>query len=154
MSIRSVIQIASNLYPQHNIVNIFGNWLHGVDHSFRIIIMVRDFAIIWSLWLWINDKIFNDKNVTCSLSTGVQHYFMHSRLYNVWRIVIYLWRWIHSWRTWLEIFLPMDEVFGLVLHYLGKFTVLITYIGTFFVLLFLDLSGRVHINYAEAGCNI
>ena len=33
-SIWSIIQIDSTLYPPRSIVNIFGNWLDGVDHRF------------------------------------------------------------------------------------------------------------------------
>jgi hypothetical protein len=64
-SIWSIIQVASGLYPPHSVANIFGNWLHGIDHKFRILLRVGAIAIIWSLWLCRNDKVFNDKN--CSL---------------------------------------------------------------------------------------
>ena len=63
-SIWSTIQIASNLYPPRSVANIFGNWLHGIDHRFRTIIRVGAIAVIWSLWLCRNDKVFNDKNVS------------------------------------------------------------------------------------------
>ena len=48
-SIWSTIQIASIFYPLHCIANIFGNWLHDIDHKFRIIIRVGAIAIMWSL---------------------------------------------------------------------------------------------------------
>lgn len=57
-SIWSCIQVASDLYPPTSVANIFGNWLHDIDHRFRTL-------IVWSLWLCRNDKVFNDKN--CSL---------------------------------------------------------------------------------------
>ena len=63
-SIWSTIQIASNLYPPKSVVNIFGNWLYGIDHKYRTIIRVGAIAVIWSLWLCRNDKIFNDKNAS------------------------------------------------------------------------------------------
>ena len=56
--------MASNLYPSKLVTNIFGNWLHGIDHKFRTIIRVGAIAIVWSFWLCRNDKVFNDKNVS------------------------------------------------------------------------------------------
>ena len=61
-SIWSIIQIGSTLYPPRSIANIFGNWLNGVDRRFKLLIRVGALAIIWSLWLCRNDKVFNDKN--------------------------------------------------------------------------------------------
>ena len=62
-SIWSTIQVASNLYPPRSVANIFGNWLHGIDDKFRTVIRVGAIAVLWSLWLSRNDKVFNDKNV-------------------------------------------------------------------------------------------
>jgi hypothetical protein len=64
-SIWSIIQVTSKLYPPTSVTNIFENWLHGIDLRFRTFIRVRVLAIVWSLWLCRNDKVFNDKN--CSL---------------------------------------------------------------------------------------
>ena len=50
-SIWSAIQIGSTLYPPRSVVNIFGNWLNGVDPRFKLLIMVGAIAVIWSLWL-------------------------------------------------------------------------------------------------------
>jgi hypothetical protein len=61
-SIWSIIQIGSTLYPPRSVANIFGNWLNGVEHRFKILIRVGALAIIWSLWLCRNDKVFNDSN--------------------------------------------------------------------------------------------
>jgi hypothetical protein len=61
-SIWSIIQVASNLYPLTSVANIFGNWLHGIDLMFRTLIRVGALAVVWSLWLCRNDKIFIDKN--------------------------------------------------------------------------------------------
>jgi len=61
-SICSVIQVASSLYPPRSVANIFGNWLHGIDNRFRVLIRVGALAIIWSLWLCRNDNVFNDIN--------------------------------------------------------------------------------------------
>jgi len=63
-SIWSSIQIASNLYSPKSVANVFGNWLHGIDKKLRTIIRVGAIAVIWSLWLSRNDKVFNDKSVS------------------------------------------------------------------------------------------
>src|SRR5664279_2284930 len=60
-SIWSIIQIGSTLYPPRSIANIFGNWMNGVDHRFKRLIRVAALAVIWSLWLCRNEKVFNDK---------------------------------------------------------------------------------------------
>jgi hypothetical protein len=64
-SIWSIIQVASNLYLPTSVANIFGHWLHHIDLRFRTLIRVGALAVIWSLLLCRNDKVFNDKN--CSL---------------------------------------------------------------------------------------
>ena len=64
-SIWSAIQMASNLYQPTSVANIFGNWLNGIDNKLRTILRVGALAVIWSLWLCRNDKIFSDKNFTC-----------------------------------------------------------------------------------------
>ena len=63
-SIWSSIQIASNLYPPKSVANVFGNWLHGIDKKLWTVIRVGAIAIIWTLWLSKNDKVFDDKNVS------------------------------------------------------------------------------------------
>ena len=65
ISIWSIIQIGSTIYPPTSIANIFGNLLNGVDNRFKQLIRVAAVAVIWSLWLCRNDNVFNDKN--CSL---------------------------------------------------------------------------------------
>jgi hypothetical protein len=61
-SIWSIIQIGSSLYPPTSVANIYGNWLNGVDNRLKLLIRVGAIAVIWSLWLCRNDKVFNDKN--------------------------------------------------------------------------------------------
>jgi hypothetical protein len=61
-SIWSIIQIGSTLYPPRSIANIFGNWLNGVDARYKTLIRVGAIAVVWSLWLCRNDKVFNDKS--------------------------------------------------------------------------------------------
>jgi hypothetical protein len=60
-SIWPIIQVASNLYPPHSVAKIFGNWLYSIDNRFRTLIKVGALAVIWSLWLCRNDKVFNGK---------------------------------------------------------------------------------------------
>ena len=115
-SIWSVIQVASNLYPPSSVANIFGNWLHDIDHKYIILLRVGAIAIIWSLWLCRNDKVLMTKILlSCTLSIGVQIHFVYGRLYNVWSFAACLWRCLHNWRTRRQIFLPnMDGsvIFG------------------------------------------
>jgi hypothetical protein len=61
-SIWSVIQVASGLYTPISIANIFGNCLNGIDYKYRILLRVGAMALIWSLWLCRNDKVFNNKD--------------------------------------------------------------------------------------------
>jgi hypothetical protein len=61
-SIWSIIQMSSTLYPPRSVPNIFGNWLNGVDHRYKTLIRVGAIAVIWSLWLCRNDKVFNNTN--------------------------------------------------------------------------------------------
>jgi hypothetical protein len=61
-SVWSVIQMSSRLYCRTSVSNIFGNWLHVIDHKYIILIRVGVLAIIWSLRLCTNGKIFNDKS--------------------------------------------------------------------------------------------
>jgi hypothetical protein len=37
-------------------------WLNVIDNRFKKHIRVGAIAFIWSLWLYRNDKVFNDKN--------------------------------------------------------------------------------------------
>jgi hypothetical protein len=64
-AIWSIIQIGSSLYPPRSIANIFGNWLNGVVVRYKSLIRVGAIAVIWSLWLCRNDKVFN--NVSSNL---------------------------------------------------------------------------------------
>ena len=49
------------LISPRTVANIFGNWLN-VDPRFKLFSRVGAIAVIWSLWLCKNDKVFNDKN--------------------------------------------------------------------------------------------
>jgi hypothetical protein len=96
-SIWSVIQLASTLYQPRSVSNLLWNWLNGVDDRFEKHIWVGAIAIIWSLWLCRNDKVFNDENhLCCRLSTGVPELFICGRLYIGWSIEICLRRSVHD----------------------------------------------------------
>ena len=78
-SIWSVIQVASNLYPPRSVANTFGNWLRGIDPTYRILIRVGAIAIIWSLWLCRNDMVFNGK-----LSSPLQVLYRCTSMLRLW----------------------------------------------------------------------
>ena len=70
----------SNLYPPTTVANIFGNWWHDIDNRDRKHLRVGAIALLWSLWLRRNDRVFNAKCSSpmeviyislCSLSPGV-----------------------------------------------------------------------------------
>jgi hypothetical protein len=61
-SIWSIIQAASCLYQPTSTTNMFGNWVHGIDYKYRTLLRVGAMALVWSLWLCRNDKVFNNKN--------------------------------------------------------------------------------------------
>jgi hypothetical protein len=63
-SIWSVIQSALGLYPPTSIANVFGNWVHDIDNKYIILLRVGEIALIWSLWLCRNDKVFDNKNTS------------------------------------------------------------------------------------------
>jgi hypothetical protein len=57
----SIIQIGSTVYPPRSVAIICSNWLNGADHSFMLLIKAGAIAVLWSLWLFRNDKNFNNK---------------------------------------------------------------------------------------------
>jgi hypothetical protein len=98
-SIWSLIQVASSIYLSTSIANIFRNWLHGIDLRFRTLIRVGALAVIWSLWLCRNDKVFNDKIIlSCRFSTDVTVFSVCGHLYSGWRTTTYLQRSVQGWR--------------------------------------------------------
>jgi hypothetical protein len=71
--------LASGLYTPTSIANIFGNWLHSIDYKYLILLRVGAIALIWSLWLCRNDKVFNKKN--CSV---LQVIYQCTRTLRIW----------------------------------------------------------------------
>jgi hypothetical protein len=45
-SIWSIIQVASSHYPPTSVTNIFGNWLHGIDSRFKLLLRAGELAIM------------------------------------------------------------------------------------------------------------
>jgi hypothetical protein len=119
-SIWLIIQVASDLYPPRSVANIVGNWLHDIDNRFRPLIRVGVLAVIWSLWLCRNDKMFNDKFLlTCRSFTGVPVLFVYGRLFSGRSTETYLRRSMHSWRLRRGILFPNmggSIIYGLNLH--------------------------------------
>ena len=163
-SIWSAIQVASNLYPPSSVANIFGNWLHGIDRSFRKHCWVGAIALLWSLWLCRNDRVFN-----AILSSPMQvifrcaHYlrewsilqhpahrdlFMEvcSRLEQVARDVFTRHGWQHNLRIGPTTTIGLLFAICDILFPMSLFSPLL---DIFFLLLFF---GCVHPNYAESGC--
>jgi hypothetical protein len=58
----SIIQAVSGLHPPTSIAYIFRNWVHGIDYKYMTLLRVGAMALVWSLWLCRNDKVFNNKN--------------------------------------------------------------------------------------------
>jgi hypothetical protein len=106
-SIRSTVQVASNLYLPCTVANIFGNWLHEVDQRDRII-RVRPVALLWSLWLRRNDNVFNAKNYSPMQVIFQCAYYLRSwSTLQKWNIVSCLWRCARGWSMWRMIFYPL-----------------------------------------------
>ena len=100
-SIWSAIQVASNLYQPSSVANIFGNWLHGIDNTFRKHLRVGAIALLWSLWLCRNDRVFNAK-----LSSAMQVIFCCAHYLREWSI---LQRPVHR-DLFMEVCLRLEQV--------------------------------------------
>ena len=157
----SIIQIGSTLFSPCSIANIFGNWLNGVDCRFKRLIRVGALAVIWSLWLCRNDKVFNDKN--SSLMQVIYRTTATLRLWSPLQRVEHrdLFTGVctslegtardflsqHGWQHNLRIGPPPPQT---CLHFL----ILICNPSVFsFHSYCLEDFGCVHLSYAEAGCN-
>ena len=57
----TIVQYALNIIPPSNVSNMFGNWLHGVEKKTKAQIRVGTCALVWSLWNYRNDIIFNKR---------------------------------------------------------------------------------------------
>jgi hypothetical protein len=48
-----------NIVPLANVMNMFGNRLNGVDKITKAQIRVGTCALVWALWNYRNDIVFN-----------------------------------------------------------------------------------------------
>jgi hypothetical protein len=55
------VNFTFDLPPPTNIINLFGNWLNGVDRQSKASIRIGVSALCWSIWRVRNDIIFNKK---------------------------------------------------------------------------------------------
>jgi hypothetical protein len=60
-------------------------------------------AVIWSLWLYRNDKVFNDKNLSL---LQIIYRSVYGHLFRGWRIETYLQMSIQHWRRQRGILFP------------------------------------------------
>jgi hypothetical protein len=62
-----MIYFTFNIPPPANIINMFGNWLNGVDKMDKARIRIGVSALCWSIWTCKNDFIFNKQKGTIFL---------------------------------------------------------------------------------------
>jgi hypothetical protein len=151
-SIWRVIQIPLNLYPLHNVVNIFGsNWLHGINHKFRIFSRVRALAVIRFHLLFRDYMISNGNN--------------YSRLLVIYRCthLLRLWSWI-LWMVTRHLFMEVCRWLVFIPHgrhrslricppCLIRSTSSLSYLYfAYFYFTFLVCCMCVHSVYAEVKC--
>jgi hypothetical protein len=98
-SIWSVIQVTLTLYPSHNVTNIFGNWLNGIDYRFKSILGWERLFLFGRYGYIEMIKCLTTKTLLfCRLSTVVHIHYVYGHLYRGRRIETYLWRSVHGWR--------------------------------------------------------
>ena len=158
-SIWSVIQIASSLYLPCSVANVFGNWLHGIDHRFRTLSGWERLPL-FGRFVYVEMIRFLTIKVLllCRLSTDVPGRFVYGPLYNKWRIETCLRRCVHDWRLRGRILLANmggSMILGLGLLPFRCHTDIHLYIppSSFILACRDDFVGCVHLSYAEAGCN-
>ena len=59
-----VVQCVFNLVPPVSMAHMFGNWLNGIPQVLKSQLLVGVSALCWSIWLYRNDVIFDNKNIT------------------------------------------------------------------------------------------
>ena len=57
------IHIAFNIIPPVSIESLFGTWLAGVDHITASRIRIGICALMWAIWNFKNDMIFNRQHI-------------------------------------------------------------------------------------------
>jgi hypothetical protein len=119
-SIWSIIQVASSLYPPTSVTNIFGNWLHGIDLRFRMLIrwVRRELSGCYGCVEMTRSLTINIV-LSCRLSTDVLVFSVCGHHFSGWRIVAGLWRSVHGWKSRRGILFPYMGgciIYGLELH--------------------------------------
>ena len=98
-SIWSIIQIGSSLYPPRSVANIFGNWLNGVDHRFKILIKVGGLPLFGrSGYVGMTRFLMIKILLLCRSFTGLRLCSAHGRLFSVRRTKTCLWRCLLGWK--------------------------------------------------------
>jgi hypothetical protein len=54
-----VIYFTYNIPPPVNVTKLFGNWLYGIDKKTKARIRVGVCALVWAIWNFRNDIVFN-----------------------------------------------------------------------------------------------
>jgi hypothetical protein len=67
-----VVHFTFNIPPPTNIKNLFGNWLNGVNKQVKLRVRIGVCALMWAIWNYTNDVIFN-KASNAQLLHGSMH---------------------------------------------------------------------------------
>jgi hypothetical protein len=54
-----VVHFTYNITPPTSVSNLFGNWLNGIDRKIKARICVEVCALVWAIWNFCNDVVFN-----------------------------------------------------------------------------------------------
>jgi hypothetical protein len=127
------------VYQYVAVMFIFGNWVHGIDYKYRILLRVGAMALIWSLWLCRNDKVFYNKNSSllqviyrCTGTPRLWSQLHHTEDHDL------FWRCVRVWRIWRDTyFRGMDDsiIYGLAHRQLRRLTIYV--IRLVFLLLYI-----------------
>jgi hypothetical protein len=71
----------------------------GIDHRFRMLTRVGALAVIWSLQLCINDKVFNDKN-----SSPLQVIYQCTGTLRLWSSI----QWVEHHNLFIEVYARLE----------------------------------------------
>jgi hypothetical protein len=126
-SIWSVIQAASGLYPPTSIANVFGNWVHGIDSKYIILLRVGAMALIWSLgYVEMTKSLIINYLLSCRLSTDIRALSYYGHNYTDRGTTTSFRRCAHAWRIRRGTFSRIMDgsiICALALHQLRCFTI-------------------------------
>jgi hypothetical protein len=119
-----------------------------VNHRFKVLIRVGALAVIWSLWLCRNDKVFNDKKnilLLCRLSISAVLCSVHGRVF------------MENHDLFNEVSTRLEETARKFITQGGSTRSIPHYdvpcIELFHTFCSFDCNGYVYLRYTEAGCN-